>query len=385
MKILLKRNLSKILLFIFISVACITFVACGEGKSNNEKPDTYKITVQQNTDVEVTLDKNSAKSGEIVTFTVMLNSVDAYIESVSVYDKELSSSNNSYSFTMKNKDATIVVTTSKYQEVLFDNFIEFNSISPNQIIVQDSYPGDGWGAYLTYDFTEEFVENTSDTVRMLKSTNQNVIPNEALKHSYITRDGSYKSGGNIYIDSSKINAGSTYIILEIKNTFNTSAGSSRVIKKVEVVTEQDFDYSDLYYTVSLTLDLSSVRSDSPYFSIELSDRDSARYYGFDYSNLTYTIDGIEKTAIVTGSTCKFRFSKDELTTNEVTISFNYFIGHNYSISFLGFADDGYNIGPGYEWTTYSIGNKVNSQAGYTTSDGLYFNFDGASLELTVSK
>ena len=126
-------------------------------------------------------------------------------------------------------------------------------------------------------------------------------------------------------------------------------------------------------------------SDSPYFSIELSDRDSARYYGFDYSNLSYTIDGIEKTAIVTGSTCKFRFSKDELTTNEVTISFNYFIGHNYSISFLGFADDGYNIGPGYEWTTYSIGNKVNSQAGYTTSDGLYFNFDGASLELTVSK
>ena len=286
---------------------------------------------------------------------------------------------------MKNKDATIVVTTSKYQEVLFDNFIEFNSISPNQIIVQDSYPGDGWGAYLTYDFTEEFVENTSDTVRMLKSTNQNVIPNEALKHSYITIDGSYKSGGNIYIDSSKINAGSTYIILEIKNTFNTSAGSSRVIKKVEVVTEQDFDYSDLYYTVSLTLDLSSVRSDSPYFSIELSDRDSARYYGFDYSNLTYTIDGIEKTAIVTGSTCKFRFSKDELTTNEVAISFNYFIGHNYSISFLGFADDGYNIGPGYEWTTYSIGNNVNSQAGYTTSDGLYFNFDGASLELTVSK
>lgn len=365
--------------------ACITFVACGEGKSNNEKLDTYKITVQQNTDVEVTLDKNSAKSGEIVTFTVMLNSVDAYIESVSVYDKELSSSNNSYSFTMKNKDATIVVTTSKYQEVLFDNFIEFNSISPNQIIVQDSYPGDGWGAYLTYDFTEEFVENTSDTVRMLKSTNQNVIPNEALKHSYITRDGSYKSGGNIYIDSSMINVGTTYIILEIKNTYNSSAGSSRVVKKIEVVDEEDFEYSDLYYTVSLTLDVRSVKTDSPYFSIELSDMDSARYYGFDYSNLTYTIEGIEKTAIVTGSTCKFRFSKDELTTNEVTISFNYFIGHNYSISFLGFADDGYNIGPGYEWTTYSIGNKVNSQAGYTTSDGLYFNFDGASLELIVSK
>lgn len=384
MKMLLKRNLSKILLFTLILMASITFVACGGDESKGEDK-TYNIILPQDENITITLDKNSAKAGERVNFSVCLNNADYYITAIFVNDSELTATDNVYSFVMGNKDAVISVESAQYQEVLQDNFIRFNSISPDQIIMQESYPGDNWGAYLTYDFTETFVENTADTVKVLESTNQNVIPNDALSHSYITQDGSYKSGGNIYIDSSKINAGSTYIILEIKNTFNTSAGSSRVIKKVEVVTEQDFDYSDLYYTVSLTLDLSSVRSDSPYFSIELSDRDSARYYGFDYSNLTYTIEGIEKTAIVTGSTCKFRFSKDELTTNEVTISFNYFIGHNYSISFLGFADDGYNIGPGYEWTTYSIGNKVNSQAGYTTSDGLYFNFDGASLELTVSK
>ncbi len=381
---LLKRNLSKILLFTLILMASITFVACGGDESKGEDK-TYNIILPQDENITITLDKNSAKAGERVNFSVSLNNADYYITAVFVNDSELTATDNVYSFVMGNKDAVISVESAQYQEVLQDNFIRFNSISPDQIIMQESYPGDNWGAYLTYDFTETFVENTADTVKVLESTNQNVIPNDALSHSYITQDGSYKSGGNIYIDSSKINAGSTYIILEIKNTFNTSAGSSRVIKKVEVVTEQDFDYSDLYYTVSLTLDLRSVRSDSPYFSIELSDRDSARYYGFDYSNLTYTIDGIEKTSIVTGSTCRFRFSKDELTTNEVTISFNYFIGHNYSISFLGFADDGYNIGPGYEWTTYSIGNNVNSQAGYTTSDGLYFNFDGASLELTVSK
>ena len=381
---LLKRNLSKILLFTLILMASITFVACGGDESKGEDK-TYNIILPQDENITIMLDKNSAKAGERVNFSVSLNNADYYITAIFVNDSELTATDNVYSFVMGNKDAVISVESAQYQEVLQDNFIRFNSISPDQIIMQESYPGDNWGAYLTYDFTETFVENTADTVKVLESTNQNVIPNDALSHSYITQDGSYKSGGNIYIDSSKINAGSTYIILEIKNTYNTSAGSSRVIKKVEVVAEQDFDYSDLYYTVSLTLDLRSVRSDSPYFSIELSDRDSARYYGFDYSNLTYTIEGIEKTAIVTGSTCKFRFSKDELTTNEVTISFNYFIGHNYSISFLGFADDGYNIGPGYEWTTYSIGNKVNSQAGYTTSDGLYFNFDGASLELTVSK
>lgn len=384
MKMLLKRNLSKILLFTLILMASITFVACGGDESKGEDK-TYNIILPQDENITIMLDKNSAKAGERVNFSVSLNNADYYITAIFVNDSELTATDNVYSFVMGNKDAVISVESAQYQEVLQDNFIRFNSISPDQIIMQESYPGDNWGAYLTYDFTETFVENTADTVKVLESTNQNVIPNDALSHSYITQDGSYKSGGNIYIDSSKINAGSTYIILEIKNTYNTSAGSSRVIKKVEVVAEQDFDYSDLYYTVSLTLDLRSVRSDSPYFSIELSDRDSARYYGFDYSNLTYTIEGIEKTAIVTGSTCKFRFSKDELTTNEVTISFNYFIGHNYSISFLGFADDGYNIGPGYEWTTYSIGNKVNSQAGYTTSDGLYFNFDGASLELTVSK
>ena len=381
---LLKRNLSKILLFTLILMASITFVACGGDESKGEDK-TYNIILPQDENITITLDKNSAKAGERVNFSVCLNNADYYITAIFVNDSELTATDNVYSFVMGNKDAVISVESAQYQEVLQDNFIRFNSISPDQIIMQESYPGDNWGAYLTYDFTETFVENTADTVKVLESTNQNVIPNDALSHSYITLDGSYKSGGNIYIDSSKINAGSTYIILEIKNTYNTSAGSSRVIKKVEVVAEQDFDYSDLYYTVSLTLDLSSVRSDSPYFSIELSDRDSARYYGFDYSNLTYTIDGIEKTAIVTGSTCKFRFSKDELTTNEVTISFNYFVGHNYSISFLGFADDGYNIGPGYEWTTYSIDNNVNSQAGYTTNDGLYFNFDGASLELTVSK
>lgn len=384
MKMLLKRNLSKILLFTLILMASITFVACGGDESKGEDK-TYNIILPQDENITITLDKNSAKAGERVNFSVCLNNADYYITAIFVNDSELTATDNVYSFVMGNKDAVISVESAQYQEVLQDNFIRFNSISPDQIIMQESYPGDNWGAYLTYDFTETFVENTADTVKVLESTNQNVIPNDALSHSYITLDGSYKSGGNIYIDSSKINAGSTYIILEIKNTYNTSAGSSRVIKKVEVVAEQDFDYSDLYYTVSLTLDLSSVRSDSPYFSIELSDRDSARYYGFDYSNLTYTIDGIEKTAIVTGSTCKFRFSKDELTTNEVTISFNYFVGHNYSISFLGFADDGYNIGPGYEWTTYSIDNNVNSQAGYTTNDGLYFNFDGASLELTVSK
>lgn len=384
MKMLLKRNLSKILLFTLILMASITFVACGGDESKGEDK-TYNIILPQDENITITLDKNSAKAGERVNFSVSLNNADYYITAVFVNDSELTATDNVYSFVMGNKDAVISVESAQYQEVLQDNFIRFNSISPDQIIMQESYPGDNWGAYLTYDFTETFVENTADTVKVLESTNQNVIPNDALSHSYITQDGSYKSGGNIYIDSSKINAGSTYIILEIKNTYNTSAGSSRVIKKVEVVTEQDFDYSDLYYTVSLTLDLSSVRSDSPYFSIELSDRDSARYYGFDYSNLSYTIDGIEKTAIVTGSTCRFRFTKDELTTNELTISFNYFIRHNYSISFLGFADDGYNIGPGYEWTTYSIDNNVNSQAGYTTSDGLYFNFDGASLELTVSK
>ena len=381
---LLKRNLSKILLFTLILMASITFVACGGDESKGEDK-TYNIILPQDENITITLDKNSAKAGERVNFSVCLNNADYYITAIFVNDSELTATDNVYSFVMGNKDAVISVESAQYQEVLQDNFIRFNSISPDQIIMQESYPGDNWGAYLTYDFTETFVENTADTVKVLESTNQNVIPNDALSHSYITLDGSYKSGGNIYIDSSKINAGSTYIILEIKNTYNTSAGSSRVIKKVEVVAEQDFDYSDLYYTVSLTLDLISVRSDSPYFSIELSDRDSARYYGFDYSNLTYTIDGIEKTSIVTDSTCRFRFSKDELTTNVVTISFNYFVGHNYSISFLGFADDGYNIGPGYEWTTYSIGNNVNSQAGYTTSDGLYFNFDGASLELTVSK
>ena len=57
MKMLLKRNLSKILLFTLILMASITFVACGGDESKGEDK-TYNIILPQDENITITLDKN---------------------------------------------------------------------------------------------------------------------------------------------------------------------------------------------------------------------------------------------------------------------------------------------------------------------------------------
>ena len=376
------KKIKNIFLFAFCLLCGAFLFACGD----ENKPTYYTISITPNEYVEIDVDKESATEGETITITITKNNENVEISGVYANQTNCILNNGDYIFTMPAENVTINVDAKMvYTEVMFDNFLSWNTLTPSQIIPQETKPLNGWGAYLSFDIIGNLIYVTNDNaVVELYSTNETVIPSDSLEISFNSANmGNGMDGGDIYIDTSKVNFGTTYIVLTLKDPQVSSRDTSTIVKKIDVVTQEGFNLDGLYMTETITLDISDIKNSSSYFAIQLFDNDDARYDGLNYSRLNYEISGIDATFVLTGSNANFRFEASQIESDEIAITFSYLKNHTYGLAVLGFETDNYVIA---ESIRYQVSNKiVSGVCEYTTTNGLKFYIEDADISLSVSE
>ena len=168
----------KILIAVCAVVAMVfsifAFSGCSE-KTTVSGAKKHSITVLQNEECAISVDKTKAEFAETVTVTLDLKTTDKYVEKVTYNGKEASKrSETVYDFLMGNDDVTVAVELKEYQQLL---------ISPN-----------GFATYLTGNPDTLAKNNGEVTLNVslngsymtilyweIKSTNQAVIPGSSIK------------------------------------------------------------------------------------------------------------------------------------------------------------------------------------------------------------
>ncbi len=336
------RKLYTFVLLAFMMVAGVTLSACG-GSSNS--PVIYEIDTEENSLVDISTDYQVAEEGTLITVTVEPD-IDVYV--LNVYANETPCTkvdDSTYTFTLIADTVVRVETEIRYTEVNESEYASASTLNPTQFIkIENDSFLEGWRPYLTYNFSEAV--RSSIEVKTLISSNQNVIPNEALTTRFFNsenRDNGFVDGVNVYINSEMIDYGETYIVFEFEETTSSSAPTCRLVKKIEVITEEEYDYSSNVMAETVTIDLGDVKSvwasnDYKYFEIMISDNQYHRIYGVDYAKFNFVPDATPYQTDYTTGGVRIFFSAEDVP-DEVEISFSYIINHTYDIDVCGFTGD----------------------------------------------
>ena len=291
------KKLFVFVLLAFMAAAGMTLSACGE-KSNSTE--SYKIEIEENSLVDIDTDYKLAEEGTLIT------------------------------------EAEI-----RYTEVNESEYASASALNPTQFIkIENDSFLEGWRPYLTYNFSEAV--RASIEVKTLISSNQDVIPDEALSTSFFNsenRDNGFVDGVHVYIDSEMIDYGETYIVFEFEETTSSSAPTCRLVKKIDVIAEEEYDYSANVMSETVTVDLSEVKSvwasaEYKYFGITFSDEQNARIYGVNYAKFNFAPYATPYQTEYTNGGVIFYFSAEDVP-DEVEISFNYIKNHTYGIDVFG--------------------------------------------------
>lgn len=225
------------------------------------------------------------------------------------------------------------------------------------------------------------------------SSDETVIPTEAITLTPLS--DSYISQGNTYvtIDTTKISAGIAYLSLTVENT-NVSS-ESVVVKRIEVVEAKDFEYTTMRETLEFDVfDLKLERGSR--FGININCKDEEFLRGIDFSALDYTVEGLEnfdKTSensfaqSANYSSVWIYFDAEDISTNIITITFDYIKGYNYGLSAIFFVDGE----PDYT-NSLDISHDTATGGGYKEieirdgifDDILFFTEEGVALDLEIS-
>lgn len=335
------KSFFTIFLIAFVLLVGITMIACGDDENESK---SYRVTVAENELVDISADYQLALGGTLVTVTVEPTLPEVYVINVYANDTPCTKvDDTTYTFEIVADTTVTVETEMRYQEINESEYASASSLNPTQIIkTSDSYL-QGWMPYLTYNFSESIYKG--DNLRSLTSSNQAVIPDEALSADFFNsqnRDNGYVDGVNVYIDTDKIDYGETFIIFEFKEIQVSSAPTCRLVKKIEVVHEEDYDYSANVMAESVTLDFSEVQSyydDFNYFGILFSDDDVERVRGVDWSKYGFELEEVEplKVQWTTDGVIYYIAAAD--MPMELTVNFNYLLNHRYGLDVFGVMDD----------------------------------------------
>lgn len=375
------KKLHTFLLSALIMVAGVTLFACGSG----DQPKSYNITVEGNELVDISTDFQLAQEGTLITVTVEPE-IDVYVLNVYANNETCTKvDDNTYTFTLVSDTTVSVETEMRYQEVSESEYASEDMLNPTQIIKTDASYLQGWRPYLTYNFSESIYDG--DNLKTLISSNQDVIPNEALSAEFFNsagRDNAMVDGVNVYINTDMIDYGETYIVLEFKESQVSSSPTCRLVKRIEVISEENYDYSSDLMTETVTLNFSSVQTildNFEYVGIQISDDDNARVYGINYGELGISLENDGPVGITewwNTSGVIYYIPKEDLPI-ELTINFGYLAGHHFGLDVFGlmkvYPDD-------YERINLSINERLSGGAMYS-GGALTFERDNSSLSLDV--
>ena len=265
--------MNKKLITALVAVAAVLalsfcLAACGEdgtqpgGGEGGEGGNTaHKISITAPDDVEASTSASQATVGTKVTVTVVTPSwkIVTFVTAAGVNivkDEAASAGSTSvYTFTMPDRDVEVTVeTTDSGASVDEDDGMTWVA-APAQIA-----PSEYSSRKATYevDFGEAIIASTDGGFLSdlnITSTNQDVIPDEAIAGANRIGDSAYTDGATFTVDLTKVSIGSTTLIFEDARRDRTIAKFVQVVEYGTVVpgevvnttleVKYDFDEGDL--------------------------------------------------------------------------------------------------------------------------------------------
>ncbi len=300
-------------------------VACGD-EGTPSQPSAYDITAPAESEV-YTVDglPESAVTGEQVSFKVTLSEPeDSALHSVVVeptFDASFvvePSADGTYAFTMPDGPVKIIVDAEKYETVLSDGGVGFDVDNATQLVV-----GATNGGYFNDD--NDYVEAWEYNINLAwfqtaalsprseaTSSNQSVIPDSAIHIEGGDKGSSaYFNDAQVYIDTSKISAGSTWLKIYLQSD-NTSSNNGTVCVKITVVDSVELETMP----ESVVIDFAGYAEEG--------DDILVRFYDGDYIENS-TIDGQPAPRYI-------QVAGKVGADGKATFSFDYVAGHAYSIN-----------------------------------------------------
>ena len=238
--------MNKKLITALVAVAAVLalsfcLAACGDdgtqpggGEGGEGGSIAHKITIVAPDDVEVTTSASQATVGTKVTVTVVTPSwkIVTFVTAAGVNivkDEAASAGSTSvYTFTMPDRDVEVTVeTTDSGASVDEDDGMTWVAapaqIAPSEYSFQKAtYEVDFGGSIIATT-----VGGNLSNVR-ITSTNQDVIPDEAIDGAHRIGDGAYTDGATFTVDLTKVSLGATTLVFE-------DAKGRTIAKYVQVV------------------------------------------------------------------------------------------------------------------------------------------------------
>ena len=324
----MKKILMTLCLCSMFLIGGLFLSACGESPETK----TYTISLPTSADYTITSDKTEAEAGQKITLSIILLNNELVLENILANDIVCEKqSDETFSFTMPKDNVTITVQTSHLQEVLSTNFVKLDADNLYTITTAgtDTYQK-------TRDLNITFADMQAMTMvtHNITSSNQSVIPNEAIQFDPITdsdlggiNDSNQIKKGVIQIDPTKIAVGTTYLTMEFISGNNTSSFSDRstLVVKITVVPYGELTLPTVKETLVIDLFKEMQYSTGDKFCLRIGDRDHV-----DGSSNPIFIDYVLELE----------------TGRELTVEFDYILGHKFWIRLVA-SETQPDVQPGY--------------------------------------
>lgn len=351
-----KMKKIKFLLAILVCTLCsLVFVACGDDTPSDQTTPTYALTLTQSTEYSLSADKTNAEAFEQITISATLNTIDKKLVAIK-YGTQTATQNSdgTFTFLMPAKDTTVSAVLEEFEEQLAsDNtskpFISFDK-SNTKIIVPNTGEIDLYAP----------MNGSSMTIlrKSIYSSNQNAIPKNAIRiEGRITSSSNMIIGADIYIDTSKVSKGYSWLEINFTNGNSTSQKGKLVFK----ITVDDVIQVETW-TETLVFDISELDT--------------------KYTNSDFYI-GISDLDHVNGMNCKsYQFFKNQKAENNlITITMEYAVTHRYSLS-IGVIDEENSANSVWFNLMQSVG-EGSSQTGYNQYKSKKLTFATPNSSLTI--
>ena len=240
----------------------------GNGGGNGE----FTITATVSDDYEITASAYSAVEGTNISVYVESKNADKLVTAVKMNGANLSKRDGVYAFRMPANDVVLSAEVKTLTEVKSDGMAVFSennltTIAKNANHNSDSFSDKNWGLDIS------FVDAYWMTIlkNEIISTAQNVIPDSAITLKTKTQSMSNVIvGAKILIDTEKISAGTTWLVMDFASG-NVSSDKGSLAVKITVC-----EYGELYVeTMSETLvfDISGAGASDGQYTVRISDED----------------------------------------------------------------------------------------------------------------
>ena len=349
-----------ILLVALLSVVCaITLFACGGDDDSGSSFPTYKITLEQSSDYELSASTLTSESYKEIIITVTLKNADKKLVGIKYGDEyAYRLSDTTYRLLMPAKNVTVSAELEDYTEILkSDNtsapFVSFSSANAKTVVPNTGY------AYFNLNFNANWMTILNKEV---KSANKSVVPIEAI--AIVTETASSSNaivGAKIRIDTSKVSKGSSWLTFNFTNG-NSSSQKGTIVFKLTVADSIEVET----WTETVVFDTSALPAEY---------QDKLFYISVDDQNY---VNGM--------TNLKYQEFKDKpISDGKISLDIEYAVGHEYFVSF-GIVDE---TNPSNTiWFTLndSIGSG-SSSTGFNQCKASYLSFiqNGYTLTINVIK